>query len=151
MKEQEIEFRQAGREDLPSLLALYRQLNPEDEPAPLPRAEELWEQINRNGSIFYFVAADGGKIAAACFLCIIPNLTRGGRPIGFIENVVTDGAYRRRGLGKAVMEMAVDHCRRSGCYKALLQSGIKRTEAHRFYEAIGFDGASKKAFEIRFE
>jgi len=49
------------------------------------------------------------------------------------------------------MEMAIDHARRNNCYKAILQSGNKRTDAHRFYEAIGFDGSSKKAFEVRLD
>ena len=47
--------------------------------------------------------------------------------------------------------MAVDYARDLNCYKAILQSGIKRTEAHAFYESIGFDGSSKKAFEMRFD
>ena len=31
-----------------------------------------------------------------------------------------------------------------------LQSGVTRPEAHKFYESMGFDGNSKRAFEIRF-
>jgi hypothetical protein len=34
--------------------------------------------------------------------------------------------------------------------KIVLQSGSKRKEAHIFYEKCGFDGNSKRAFEIRF-
>jgi len=35
------------------------------------------------------------------------------------------------------------------CYKVILQSGTARTEAHRFYEHMGFNGSSKKAFDMR--
>lgn len=31
------------------------------------------------------------------------------------------------------------------------QSGAARIEAHRFYEHVGFNGASKKAFDMRLE
>jgi hypothetical protein len=33
----------------------------------------------------------------------------------------------------------------------ILQSGIARTEAHQFYENKGFDGESKKAFDMRLD
>lgn len=146
-----VEFRSALREDLPSILELYRQLNPDDGAKKAPDAEAIWASIRSDDKIRYFVAAAGGRVVATCFICIIPNLSRGGRPIGFIENVVTDEKHRRKGIGKKLMGMAVDYARDSGCYKAILQSGIKRTEAHAFYESIGFDGASKRAFEIRFD
>ncbi len=144
-----IEYREALREDLPSILELYKQLNPLD--GETENAEAIWAGIRSDGKIRYFVASDGGRAVAACFICIIPNLSRGGRPIAFIENVVTDAGHRRMGLGRKVMEMAVSFARKNGCYKAVLQSGNKRTEAHAFYEAIGFDGTSKKAFEMRFD
>lgn len=81
---------------------------------------------------------------------IIPNLTRGGKSIGFIENVITDTEYRRKGIGKTVVKNAIEHAKAQNCYKIILQSGNKRTDAHKFYESIGFDGGTKRAFEIRF-
>jgi len=81
---------------------------------------------------------------------ILPNLTRGGRSNAFIENVITDEAYRRRGIGKKLMEMAVQYGRENNCYKVVLLSNIKRKAAHLFYESCGFDGNSKRGFEIRF-
>jgi hypothetical protein len=47
------------------------------------------------------------------------------------------------------MEMAIKYAKENKCYKILLQSNNKRKESHKFYENIGFDGESKKAFEIR--
>jgi GNAT superfamily N-acetyltransferase len=48
------------------------------------------------------------------------------------------------------MEMAIEYAREEECYKVVLQSGIKRTAAHKFYETIGFSGETKRAFELRF-
>ena len=48
------------------------------------------------------------------------------------------------------MEMAIEYAKENNCYKVTLQSGIKRTEAHKFYEKIGFNGGAKRAFELRF-
>jgi GNAT superfamily N-acetyltransferase len=77
-------------------------------------------------------------------------LTRGGKSIGFIENVITDEKHRRKGIGKKIIKEAIEYAKEQNCFKVLLQSGNKREEAHRFYESIGFDGGSKKAFEMRF-
>jgi GNAT superfamily N-acetyltransferase len=81
---------------------------------------------------------------------IIPNLTFNGKSIGYIENVITDEKHRRKGIGKKILEMAIKYAKDENCYKVVLQSGIKRTAAHKFYESIGFNGESKKAFELRF-
>jgi GNAT superfamily N-acetyltransferase len=80
---------------------------------------------------------------------IIPNLTRAARPYALIENVVTHAAYRRRGLGRSVMQAALDRCWSAGCYKVMLLSEMQRREVHRFYEELGFDRSSKQGFLIR--
>lgn len=97
----------------------------------------------------YVGAVEDGEVVSTCYLAIIPNLTRGGRPIGFVENVVTDAAHRRQGLARRVLEEAVRIAREQGCYKVMLQSGAGRTQAHALYESIGFDGQSKRAFDMR--
>ncbi|MDR2937641.1 MAG: GNAT family N-acetyltransferase [Prevotellaceae bacterium] len=143
-----IEYGTLKDDELPELLELYKQLNPNDDAASEAAAKNIWADIKRQ-NIQYFVARKDGKILASCYLCIIPNLTRGGSAIGFIENVITDAAHRRMGLGKNVMQNAIAHAKKQGCYKVVLQSGNNRAEAHEFYAALGFDGTSKKAFEMR--
>ncbi len=143
-----IEYREANRQDIPQLLELYKQLSLDDENPDLILQDIIWDKVETN-DIKYFVAADNGKIVSTCFICIIPNLTWKGKSIGFIENVVTDEHYRQKGIGKKILEMAINHAKENDCYKVLLQSNYKRKEAHLFYEAIGFDGDSKRAFEIR--
>jgi GNAT superfamily N-acetyltransferase len=143
-----MEYSIAGKEDLSNILKLYEQLNPEENIINTEDAKEIWKIIEQN-DIKYFIAKEGGKIVASCYIAIIPNLTRNGKSIGFIENVITDKEYRRKGIGKNVMEMAIKYAKENNCHKILLQSSNKRKEAHKFYENIGFDGNSKKAFEIR--
>jgi ATP-dependent Clp protease protease subunit len=50
-----------------------------------------------------------------------------------------------------VMDMAIAFAKAHRCYKVILQSGVSRTGAHQFYQRKGFDGASKKAFEMRLD
>lgn len=145
-----MEFRRITATDLTSLLELYKQLDPDDENTA-EHSKKVWEEIENNPDIQYFGAVDDGKVVSSCYAVYIPNLTRGNRGICFIENVVTDQAYRKRGLASRVLDMAIAFAKERHCYKAILQSGISRTKAHRFYENMGFNGTSKKAFDMRLE
>lgn len=144
-----ITYREATNEDIPSLLSLYKQLHDNNIEPELSTATAIWEKASKNG-VKYFVAEDDGQLIACCYIAIIPNLTHGGKSIGFIENVVTDAAYRRKGIGKEIIEMAKSFAKERNCYKVILQSHSKRKDAHVFYESIGFDGDVKRAFEFRF-
>lgn len=144
-----MEIRRLTKEDLPSLLRLYRQLDPADEFPSAEAAREIWQRIAAQESIIYLGAVEAGEVVSTCFLAIIPNLTRGGRPIGFVENVVTEETHRRQGLARQVLKEAIRQAREAGCYKVMLASGAGRTQAHALYESLGFDGASKRAFDLR--
>ena len=49
------------------------------------------------------------------------------------------------------MQKAMEYAKESNCYKVVIQSGTEREGAHKFYEKLGFDGNSEKAFEFKFE
>ena len=146
-----MEYRFASKQDLPSILELYKQLNPDENVISKEFAEQIWDQLNQNKSIKYFIAVDNNKVISSCNMAIILNLTRNGRPYAVIENVITDNAYRRLGIGKRIIQNAIDYAKYNNCYKVMLLSSMKRIEAHRFYESIGFSGDTKKGFEIRLE
>ncbi len=144
-----MEFRRLTENDLQSLLELYKQLQPDDDFTPLEDSKAVWKEIENNPDIQYFGAIDNGRVVSTCYAVYIPNLTRNNRGICFIENVVTDKDYRNQGLASKIIDMAVEFAKEKGCYKAILQSGGSRVNAHRFYESKGFDGDSKKAFDMR--
>ena len=146
-----MEFRQLTASDLDSLLELYKQLSSNDAECTKERYETVWKEIEENSNIQYFGAIDDGKVVSTCYAVYIPNLTRGGRGICFIENVVTDKDHRKLGLASRVIDMAVEFAKERDCYKAILQSGKSRTWAHQFYENKGFNGESKKAFDMRLD
>ena len=146
-----MEFRTLTVSDLPSLLELYRQLDETDEQCAVEQSEAVWKEIEGNDSIRYFGAVENGKVVSTCYAVYIPNLARGNRGICFVENAVTDREFRKQGLASKVIDMAVAFANEHHCYKVILQSGKARTVAHRFYEAKGFSGTSKKAFDMRLE
>jgi GNAT superfamily N-acetyltransferase len=59
--------------------------------------------------------------------------------------------YRKQGIGKAIMNMAILYAKNKKCYKVILESGIQRIDAHKFYESFGFNSTSKKGFELRLQ
>ena len=145
-----MEIRQLHAEDIGSLIALYTQLDEINAELSFEETLSVWKnEIEPNGSIKYFGAVENGRVVSSCYCVIIPNLTVFSRPIGFIENVVTDAGFRRQGLAKKVIGQAIEFAKEHGCYKVILQSGRKRAEAHKLYESMGFSGDTKKAFDMR--
>jgi GNAT superfamily N-acetyltransferase len=77
---------------------------------------------------------------------MIPNLTRGCRPYGVIENVVTDAEFRRQGFGRAVLQHALAWAWKKSCYKVMLLTSRKDKGTLAFYEKAGFARGAKHAF-----
>ncbi len=145
-----MEVRELNEEDLESLLKLYEQLDGIDENFTEEKARAIWKsKIEGNKDIKYFGVVDGKKVVSTCWCIIVPNLTRCGSSFCFVENVVTDKDYRKQGLGKKVMERAIEFARQKNCYKVILESASFRKEAHQFYKSLGFDGDAKKAFIMK--
>ncbi len=136
--------------DLDCLLALYTHLHAED--APLPErdlVEDTWHEIQDSPHFMCFGTVIDQRLVSACTLSVIPNLTRGCRPYGLIENVVTHSAFRRRGYARCTLKCALAQAWRAGCYKVMLMTGRKDEGICRFYASVGFDGQAKQAFLAR--
>jgi|APCry1669189070_1035195.scaffolds.fasta_scaffold01321_1 GNAT superfamily N-acetyltransferase len=130
-------IRRAEPSDLAAIVALNAELNPHD--LPLPSDEEVaqvWQQVCDNPIMHTFVAEHAAQVVATCVLAIMPNLTRGARPFGLIENVVTARTMRGRGIGRALLQTVLAFAWQQHCYKVMLLTG--RPEAVPFYERIGF-------------
>ncbi len=133
--------------ELNDLLALYAHLHSADDPPPEAHVLlSVWQELLANPRYRYFGAYVGGQMVASCNLTVIPNLTRGCRPYGVIENVVTHAEHRQHGHGKAVLRHALAQAWSVGCYKVMLLTGRKDPATLRFYESAGFDPHGKQAF-----
>lgn len=144
----QISFRPATAADLAGVLELYRHLNPNDLALDPEREEAAWSALLGSPLTTVFVAESDDSLVATCVLAIVPNLTRGARHFGVIENVVTHASQRRTGWGRAIITAALDAAWEAGCYKVMLASG--RDEGTlRFYETRGFKRGGKTFFEAR--
>ncbi len=137
-------------DDFPRLMALYRQLHPADKVLTDGSDRTAFDEILAANHLFLF-GLEGleGVINATCYLNLIPNITRNASPYGIIENVVTEQNCRNQGLGKQIIEHALNFAWRRGCYKVMLQTGSKREATHNFYKSCGFSANDKTAFIAR--
>jgi GNAT superfamily N-acetyltransferase len=105
----------------------------------LEEARAHWEGIRKGSNFRLLVALVEGKIAGTYSLLIMEKLGKRGTPAGVVEDVAVAPRHQGRGIGRAMMAHAVEECRKAGCYKLALSSNVKRGDAHRFYESLGFE------------
>ena len=142
-----METRELKSTDLHELLELYSHLHDEDDPLPEDNiVEEVWQEIQNNYNFNYFGVFVDRNLISSCTLSIVPNLTRGCRPYGVIENVVTHRDYRRKGYASNLLKHALRYAWRKKCYKVMLLTGRKTEEIYSFYASVGFDRYAKQAF-----
>jgi GNAT superfamily N-acetyltransferase len=141
--------RTAGATDLVSLLELYRVSEVSRAVEPMERAEQIWLETLSHVGVTVFVSTADTMIVSSCMLITAPNLLRGGRGHGFLENVVTHPAFRGRGHGRAVIDAALAAAWARDCYHVLLQSGRQDPRVHRFYEHCGFEQGLRIGYVAR--
>lgn len=141
-----MDIREIDVEELDVLLELYRDLHKVDDPVAADVVQKTWLEIQDNPHMDMFGVFVKQELVSSCALTVIPNLTRGCRPYGLIENVVTRMDMRRNGYGKAMLAYALNHAWQLNCYKVMLMTGRKDEDTFIFYESAGFDRQAKQAF-----
>jgi GNAT superfamily N-acetyltransferase len=132
-------IRQAGEADLPDVLALYAQ--PDLDNGQVLSEEEaraVFAQFARYPNYRLFVALQDDTVVGTYALLIMHNLAHRGAPSAIAEDVVVDKACQGQGIGRQMMAHALQQAKEAGCYKLALSSNRKRTDAHAFYESLGF-------------
>lgn len=88
-----------------------------------------------NGEI---VAVRGDRIIGCYQLTFIRGLSHRGAERAQIESVRIAGDLRGGGLGKLLMEDALERARLRGCFMVQLTTDLRREHTRRFYERLGF-------------
>ena len=134
--------RTAVEADLPRLLDLLGQIDDsmyaQREDAGQAVRLSVFRRIAADPLQHLLVAADDGRIVGTVHLVVIPHLSRSCKPSGLLESMVVDEAYRRKGVGAALLREVQRLARESGCYKLALTSNLARRGAHRFYSRLGW-------------
>ncbi len=64
------------------------------------------------------------------------------KPIARIPPMIVQGQFQRRGIGRRLIERALDHARMAGCGTVELTTANERDDAHAFYRDSGFEQTS---------
>jgi GNAT superfamily N-acetyltransferase len=146
----DLEIRAATVADVPAIVAMLA-----DDPLGAQREtpEDLapyltaWERLAADPNQHLVVAVRKSRVIGTLQLTIIPGLSRRGSVRSIIEAVRVHADERGSGLGTRLIEWAIEESRCQGCQLVQLTSDNTRTDAHRFYERLGFT-ASHVGFKL---
>ena len=139
--------RPATPADLPDVLALYAQPDLDDgRILPLSEAEAVFARFAAYPYYKLYVGEKQGTLVGTFALLVMDNIGHLGAPSAVVEDVAVAPGQQGRGIGRLMMEHALNLARASGCYKLSLSSNLKRNAAHAFYEGLGFE---KHGFSFR--
>jgi len=140
----EMTFRNARREDLPTLVALLA----DDDIAEgreqakgdlLPAYAAAFDEMSKNSDNRVLIAEIGGEIAGSLQIVTVAGLSRQGAKRAIIESVRVCSKLRGQNVGTALMKEAIAQSRAAGCKLVQLTSDKRRPRAHLFYRRLGFE------------
>ncbi|MFB6823874.1 GNAT family N-acetyltransferase [Streptomyces virginiae] len=147
----ELTIRPATEADVPAIVAMLAddplgatRESPEDLTPYLAALKRLTGDPNQH----VVVAVRADRVVGTLQLTIVPGLSRKGATRSIIEGVRVHADERGSGLGTRFIEWAVEKSRAENCTLVQLTSDATRTDAHRFYERLGFT-ASHVGFKLQ--
>lgn len=147
----DLTIRPAEAADLPAIVAMLAD-DPlgatRESPDDLTPYQQAYARIAADPHQHLVVAESAGRTVGTLQLTVIPGLSHRGGTRALIESVRVDTSARGTGLGTALIEWAVEHSRSLGADLVQFTSDATRTDAHRFYERLGFT-ASHVGFKLK--
>lgn len=146
-------IREAQRTDVPAIAALFAAdgvggHGDSADPAALPDYLAAFDRIAASPADRLFVAELDGTVVGTFQTTLTPMMTGRGRLVMTVEGVQTRADRRGLGIGAAMMRHAVALAQEAGAGLVQLSSNARRTDAHRFYERLGFE-KSHVAFKMK--
>jgi len=145
----DVAVRLATDDDIPRIVELIEhgslQSGKEDATDLEPYRAALSDIARAPGGVL--VAELEGRLVGVCQLIIFRHLQNKGGLCAEVESVHVHPDQRRHGIGRVLMAAAQERARALGCYRLQLTSNLARPEAHRFYEALGFE-PSHRGFKL---
>ncbi|MEK6719623.1 MAG: GNAT family N-acetyltransferase [Chloroflexota bacterium] len=131
-----IRYRRASGEDAERIASLFTD---EGYPAgPSDIVERLTRFAGEDSQVI--VAESGGEVLGFVAVHALPRFEHGDRIVRILALVVDPGV-RERGVGHGLMSEAEAFAQQIGAAFIEVTAGHHRPEAHRLYEAVGYDGS----------
>lgn len=112
-----------------------------DGPGDKEKMVKLVERITSNEDKYLLVAEErpSGRIVGSLLGVVFEDICGDCRPILLVENVAVLEECQGVGIGRKMFAEIERWGREKDCHYEILVSGMKRTGAHRFYSALGFN------------
>ena len=133
-----LKIRQATIEDVANILTIYAQALDNGKILPLEEAKGIFRKQQQYPDYKVFVAESDDEIVGTFALLVMENMAHLGTPSAVVEDVGVLLKHQSKGIGKIMMEFALKYAKEKGCYKMSLSSNLRREQAHKFYESLGF-------------
>ena len=130
-------IRLAGLDDLDQIIRLLHQLWP-GKPMDPSRLRTIFEHMTSDNHYVLLCAEKEGALAGFASLSILQNIWQEGF-ILYITTVIVDEQRRRQGIGTSLIREIQKIARERACKRIELESAFHRTDAHAFYEKMGFE------------
>ncbi|MFD0279991.1 GNAT family N-acetyltransferase [Kitasatospora sp. NPDC127111] len=140
----DLTIRRATADDLPAIVAMLAD-DPlgatRESPDDLTPYRDAFARIDADPHQHLVVAERAGRTIGTLQLTVVPGLSRKGSTRTIIEAVRIHADERGSGLGTELIRWAIERSRELGADLVQLTSDATRTDAHRFYERLGFVGS----------
>jgi GNAT superfamily N-acetyltransferase len=108
---------------------------------PIEQVVSMWHSWTIDGNRAYVAASPSGKLAGIVTIHLMRVLHRP-MPVGRITALYVVEAYRKLGIGKALVETAEIDLADQGCGLIEVTSNDRLVAAHAFYEHLGYTRTS---------
>lgn len=92
-----------------------------------------------------YVAEAGGRVAGMVTLCVFTTLT--GRK-AFLDHLVVDPGFRRRGIGRELVRYAIVQAQNAGATRIDLTANTSKRAGRALYESLGFHERDTGCFRL---
>lgn len=133
---QDIAIRAAGRDDATSIAGLLARLGYPTDPATVVAR---LGRLEATGMDQVFVAEERGAVVGLASVHVMPTLLHIDRPLARITALVVDEQRGGRGIGTSLVAAVEELARLIGCASVEVSSNKRRSGAHAFYEALGYE------------
>lgn len=131
-------IRLATINDVPAILGIYAAALDNNKVLPVEDAKKIFIRQTQYPDYHVFLAETEQGPVGTFALLIMENMAHMGTPSAIVEDVGVLPGLQGKGIGKKMMEYALQYAKAKGCYKLTLSSNLRREQAHQFYESLGF-------------
>ncbi|MGB3305050.1 MAG: GNAT family N-acetyltransferase [Thermomicrobiales bacterium] len=135
-------IRRATVDDIPAIVAMLADDalgSTRENPADLTAYRAAFARIDADPNQFLAVMEREGAVIGTLQLTFIAGLSRQGMTRALIEAVRIASSERGGGLGHRLLTWAIEEASRRGASMVQLTADASRTDAHRFYQSLGFE------------